>query len=260
MGCGWLGFPLAVSLIEKGYIVKGSTTSAEKKEVLSEARIQPYLIELSSKAIKGDIDGFLSGTDVFIVNIPPKLRGINSENFVLKILLLIENIKNHNVKKVLFISSTSVYTDDNSIVSEATQPRPQTESGKQLLEAEQKLQACPEFETTIIRFGGLIGGERHPIYFLSGKKNIKNPNAPLNLIHRDDCMAIIEKILATEKWGTVFNAVYPDHPSKKEYYSRKAAEFKLTPPNFDEATPSTGKTISSDKLIRELNYRFTTAL
>ena len=173
MGCGWLGFPLAVSLIEKGYNVKGSTTSAEKKEVLSEVGVQPYLIELSSKVIKGDIDGFLSGTDVFIVNIPPKLKGINSENFVLKVLLLIENIKNSNVKKVLFISSTSVYTDDNSIVSEATEPKPQTESGKQLLEAEQKLQACPEFETTIIRFGGLNRRRTTPDIFSLRQKKYK---------------------------------------------------------------------------------------
>jgi len=30
LGCGWLGFPLAISLIEKGYLVKGSTTSESK--------------------------------------------------------------------------------------------------------------------------------------------------------------------------------------------------------------------------------------
>ena len=30
IGCGWLGLPLAKSLLKKGYQVAGSTTSVEK--------------------------------------------------------------------------------------------------------------------------------------------------------------------------------------------------------------------------------------
>ncbi len=30
LGCGWLGKPLAVSLLDEGFNVKGSTTSEEK--------------------------------------------------------------------------------------------------------------------------------------------------------------------------------------------------------------------------------------
>jgi len=35
LGCGWLGKPLAVFLISKGYLVKGSTTSDEKLKLLA---------------------------------------------------------------------------------------------------------------------------------------------------------------------------------------------------------------------------------
>jgi nucleoside-diphosphate-sugar epimerase len=157
---------------------------------------------------------------------------------------------------VLFVSSTSVFSDDNSKVTEASIPNPDTESGKQLLEAEQLLQSNKNFETTIIRFGGLIGNDRHPIKFLAGRKNIENPDAPINLIHQDDCIGIIEAIVCHTELVEVFNAVAPIHPTRKEYYSQKAMELNLPLPEFEENKISTGKLISSDKIETVLNYKF----
>ena len=36
LGCGWLGKPLAISLLDEGYSVKGSTTSEDKLELLED--------------------------------------------------------------------------------------------------------------------------------------------------------------------------------------------------------------------------------
>ncbi|RZJ28768.1 MAG: short-chain dehydrogenase, partial [Flavobacterium sp.] len=47
LGCGWLGLPLAKSLIQKGYSVKGSTTSENKVDVLQANNIDPFVISLS---------------------------------------------------------------------------------------------------------------------------------------------------------------------------------------------------------------------
>ena len=41
LGCGWLGLPLAKSLLSKGYKVKGSTTSESKLEILENAGVLP---------------------------------------------------------------------------------------------------------------------------------------------------------------------------------------------------------------------------
>ena len=41
LGCGWLGLPLAKYFTSKGYIVKGSTTSIEKIEILKSFSIEP---------------------------------------------------------------------------------------------------------------------------------------------------------------------------------------------------------------------------
>ncbi|MDI1254604.1 MAG: SDR family oxidoreductase [Flavobacterium sp.] len=255
LGCGWLGFPLAQKLLQSGYAVKGSTTSPEKIALLKNSGISPFLISLEADGIQGTIGDFLSKSEILIINIPPKLRGPEAENFVSKINFLVPKIEKSNIEKVIFISSTSVYADDNSIVTETTKSIPDTESGKQLLEAESLLQKNPNFNTTILRFGGLIGDDRHPVKFLAGRENIDNPEAPINLIHQEDCISIILKIIEADCWNEIFNAAAPFHPSRKDYYSAKALQMQMELPKFNEK-PSFGKTIDSQKLIKILNYNF----
>ena len=256
LGCGWLGFPLAKALIGNGFSVKGSTTSCEKIVGLKQAGITPFLIELRENGINGNADEFLEESQVLIINIPPKLRGNSSENFVSKIKNSVPFIEKSKIKKVLFVSSTSVYSDKETVVTEETIPIPDTESGKQLLECEKLLQHNFHFQTTILRFGGLIGEDRNPIHFLAGRTNIENPNAPINLIHQEDCIGIILKIIESNCWGETFNAVAPFHPNREDYYSQKAKEYKLELPIFATSKPSVGKTILSDKLENVLKYQF----
>ena len=256
LGCGWLGLPLAKALTENGFSVKGSTTSSEKIARLEQAGITPFLIEIGENGINGNADQFLEESQVLIINIPPKLRGNSTENFVSKIITTIPFIEKAGIKKVLFVSSTSVFSDEDKVVTEETIPNPDTESGKQLLECENLLQENSHFETTILRFGGLIGEDRHPIYFLAGRSNIENPNAPINLIHKEDCIGIILKIIESNCWQETFNAVAPFHPNREEYYSQKAKEYNLEPPIFTHSKPSIGKTIFSYKLYNVLKYQF----
>ena len=263
LGCGWLGFPLAKSLLQQGFLVKGSTTTLEKMSVLENARINAFQIALSEEEIVGGMDAFLSNSEILIIDIPPKLRGNPSEDFVQKVKNLIPFIEKSSVAKVIFLSSTSVYSDSTSSeiseslsVTEMTEANPETESGKQLLEVEKVLKNNPNFNTTVIRFGGLIGEDRHPIKFLAGKENLENPEAPINLIHQLDCIGIITEILEKNCFGKTFNAVSPFHPTRKVYYSKKALELNLPLPKFDESKPSVGKIISSEKVLTVLEYEF----
>lgn len=263
LGCGWLGSPLATALIATDFSVKGSTTSQEKLSILEENKIQPFFVILSGvegslheNEIIGNMDVFLENSEVLIIDIPPKLRGNTTENFVAKIKTLIPFIEKSSVTKVLFVSSTSVYADDLSMVNEKTIPKPETEGGKQLLEAEKLLQNNKNFETTILRFGGLIGEDRHPIKFLAGRENIENPDGAINLIHQKDCIGIILKIIEINSWNQIFNAVTPFHPTREEYYTQKAIELNLIVPKFNKEKPSVGKVISSEKLMETLDYTF----
>jgi nucleoside-diphosphate-sugar epimerase len=256
LGCGWLGLPLAKALLENGFSIKGSTTSNEKLSLLKNSGIQPYLIALSENETIGNLSDFIENSKILIFDVPPKLRGSSTENFVSKIKNVIPFIEKSTVENVLFISSTSVYGEDNLIVTEETELNPDTESGKQLVQAEQLLQNNQNFKTTVLRFGGLIGEDRHPIKFLAGRTNIENPNAPINLIHQDDCIGIIQKIIELNSRDQVFNAVTPFHPSRKEYYTQKAVDLNLKLPEFNSENLTFGKTILSAKIENVLGYTF----
>jgi nucleoside-diphosphate-sugar epimerase len=264
LGCGWFGLPLAKSLLSKGYNVKGSTTSATKLKTLKEAEIIPFQIQLNEQEIIGNISDFLHETDVLIIAIPTGLRKeiLSSEmTFMNKMKTLIPYIEKSGIQKVLFVSSTSVYGDRFPIVeyTESTQTHPDTESGRQLVLSEKLLQSNIHFKTTVIRFGGLLGEDRHPIKFLAGRTQIENPDGPVNLIQREDCIGIIIKALdfaCKDKWGETFNAVAPQHPTRKTYYQKKAQQFNLPLPNFVEDTKSKGKIISSKKVETILDYSF----
>jgi nucleoside-diphosphate-sugar epimerase len=267
LGCGWLGLPLAKSLLSKGYQVKGSTTSESKLEVLKNAGILPFQIQLEEDQIIGNIENFLNETNVLVIDIPPGLRREtstpNEMTFVNKIKKLIPFIEKSGVQKVVFVSSTSVYDDSYPIVeiTEETKPNPDTESGKQLVIAEKLLQSNPNFKTTVIRFGGLLGDDRHPVKSLAGRTNVENPDAPVNMIEREDCIGIIEKSLDFAQddnweWNQTFNAVAPQHPTRKEYYHKKAQILNLPLPIFAENLESKGKMISSKKVETILGYSF----
>ncbi|VXB78407.1 NAD(P)-dependent oxidoreductase [Flavobacterium sp. 9AF] len=280
LGCGWLGLPLAKTLIENGFSVKGSTTSVHKLELLQEKGIQPYLIALYENTIEGDITGFLKDSEVLVIDIPPGLRKDTSISFVDRIKTLVTQIEKSEIKKVLFVSSTSVYEDVEIFstpleVTEETPTNPETESGKQLVEVEQLLLGNPHFQTIILRFGGLIGEDRHPIKYLAGKENVENPDGPINFIHQEDCIGIITAIInflldsarsdnkqrnkmlkKVQHDNIIFNAVAPQHPTREEYYHKKAKNMNLPLPIFVQNSMSKGKIISSAKIEKLLGYTF----
>jgi nucleoside-diphosphate-sugar epimerase len=263
LGCGWLGLPLAKALITNGFSVKGSTTSEGKLSTLKALDIDPFLIALNSKSTTGTIVDFLDGSETLIIDIPPQLRGKNNESsssnekiFVEKIKNLIPYIEKSTIEHVLFVSSTSVYGEVNATITEETIPTPNTESGKQLLQAESLLQNSANFKTTILRFGGLIGEDRNPTKFLAGKQNLENPETRINFIHQEDCIGIILKIISSDSWNEIYNGVSPFHPTRETYYTQKATELSLVLPKFDHSKPSNKKLILSDKVENVLGYSF----
>ncbi|MCF4100322.1 SDR family NAD(P)-dependent oxidoreductase [Gillisia sp. M10.2A] len=262
LGCGWLGLPLAKKLVEEYHDVKGSTTTREKMKQLSSIKITPYLLKLYEEGIQGDISSFLSDAEILIVDIPPGLRSNPEANFISKIGRLKTYIEKSGIKKVLFVSATSVYEDtaDFPIYTEESAANSEAENGRQLRVTEELLKDGKGFDTTVIRFSGLLGPGRHPVNYLSGKTGISSPEAPVNLVHLEDCIGVIMKVLEKDIWGETFNVAYPDHPTKKVYYTAIAKEKNLALPDFDGQTASKGKYIESVKLKELLEFEFTTPI
>lgn len=256
-GMGWLGQPLAHHFEILGYKVKGSVTKHEKAQQLKNKGFNVTTLMLTENGTQGTPVALLADTDILLVMIPPGLRGGSGSNYALKMAHFVSDIERFNVKKVVLVSSTSVYDDTQGVVTEDDRPLPELNAGKQLLEVEQLFSENVNFECTIVRFGGLIGGSRNPIRFLAGRKGLSNGSAPVNLIHRDDCIAILSKIVRKNFFGYLFNAVCPDHPSKKEYYTRQANELGLVPPEYeDNSDDIIFKQIDSSNIPKVLSYTF----
>lgn len=260
LGCGWLGFPVAEQLVDNGYKVFGTSTSKDKLKSLKAKGIVPFQISLSETGIFGDIDQFLSQIDALIVNVPPKLRGAESENYIEKMKHLLTAIKKNGVGHIIFVSSTSVYGKIEGEVTEETPPIPSTESGKQLLASEQLFIKDEDLKTIVVRFGGLIGPNRHPVTILSKKENPQGGNEPVNLIHLEDCIHLILTVLDRGYWGEIFNGVYPYHPLKKEYYASEAQKRGLPIPVFvDSDKVPSGKIVTSKNYL-DKQHTFTTSI
>jgi len=252
LGCGWFGFALAKKLISTGYHVKGSTTSPEKISRLEEAGIEFFLINLSAEANSADEAFFDS--DVIFICIPPKRNSAELASYPDKIKSVLENVRDERTKVVL-ISSTSVYGDENKIVNEITQTNPDTDSGRVIVAAEEILKSKYPNDYTVIRFAGLIGPERNPGRFFAGKTNVPNGLAPVNLLHQSDAVDIAITVLEKQAFGRIYNACSPTHPTRNDFYTKAANDSGLELPEF-LAEKTSWKIVESVNVPEFLEYQF----
>jgi len=254
LGCGWLGFPLATSLISEGFAVKGSTTSPDKLEVFKLAGIDPYLVRFNKFTLPPDLQVLLEA-ETLIIAIPPGRKnpdGFNNYRQMVK--FICESIPNTSISSIIFISSTSVYPNANNIVDEFSDIFPETESGKLLADSEILLRNLP-VRVMILRLAGLIGPQRMPGNFFAGKTQIPDGQAPINLIHRNDVINLIHFLIESPDASGIYNGCAPTHPTKTEFYTLAAEKENLELPQFIPEKIS-WKIISSVRLEPELNFRF----
>lgn len=240
LGCGWLGMTLAFELINKGYIVKGSATSNSNFDKLKAKLVRPFIIDIKHR--ENDISGFLL-SDILIISITSK----SIDDFK----NLIAKIENSKVRKVIYISSTSVYHNSNKVVTEASSVKVSP-----LTEIEDLFRNNDIFQSTIIRFGGLFGYNRQPGNFIKTGKKIENPEGYINFIHRDDCVRIIEKIIEENTWNKTLNACADSHPKRRDFYKKEFKKVGRPDPIFNEESLNAFKIVNSEKLKTLLDYKF----
>ncbi|MDG2150962.1 MAG: dTDP-glucose 4,6-dehydratase [Polaribacter sp.] len=240
LGCGWLGKSLAISLLDEGYSLKGSTTREEKLALLEDNNIEPFIVDISSFE---EFDDFLY-TDILIIAITSKdIDGFEH---------LIAQIENSSIQKVIFISSTSVYARANKVMTEDDEIL-----NTPLSTIENLFRENTFFETTILRFAGLFGGERHPSNWFNNGRKIPQPKGFVNMIHKEDCIAIIHEIINQNCWSQTFNACSNHHPTRREFYTIAKLSADCELPEFEENEVYEWKIISSKKVQEILGYTFT---
>lgn len=229
LGAGWLGIALAKHFVIKGCRVHASTTTATRLPELETCGTRPFIIDINS--LNQPLADFFN-VDVLVVCIPSK----QVDHFK----SLIEMINQTGIKKVIYVSSTSVYKNPSS----------------PLLLIETLFQSSDKFKTTVIRFGGLTGPGRNPGRFFRSGKVVRDPDAGVNLIHLDDCIGIIDAVIEKNVWGEVFNGVADTHPSKREFYSHAAKQADMSVPSFSEQQSEIYEPVSNQILKTKLNYQF----
>lgn len=252
LGAGWLGLPLTKHLISKGFLVKASVTSELKKNHLKQQAINAFNVVLSEFLIEGNICNFLEDLEVLIIAIPPKSHSCLLQN---KIKTLYQHPMLRAQTKIIFISSTSVFEDQSpfAVYYEQSNPNASNFSSIDLINTE-KFISHQKNPWIILRFGGLIGVNRHPVKYLSQKPQNLNPKAPVNLIDQSDCIRLIEAIINFDKYNVIYHGVNPNHPSRLVYYTQKAELLGYPIPNFSEQTVQIGKTILAEKTSKILNF------
>ncbi len=206
IGLGWLGQALYDELKAQGLEVFG-TRSADCNLLRD---------ELPAKAC-----------DVLFLNTPPLVE-LPPEVYAQK-------VSKSTASRIIFISSTSVYGMAQGEVDEDATPVPDTPGGKWLSQVETELRKMVGSRLLVIRPGGLIGGQRHPVFHLQGRSGVSGGNERVNLIHRADLIGIIRK---TPSEMSVVNAISPVHPLKSDYYIGWAQKLGLVPPTFKESVHS----------------------
>ena len=241
LGSGWLGLPLIKALKDAGFHVAASTRTESRLTALEDAGATAFLVDLG-KLSQASSDFF--DAELLIINITSKSVEHFSE--------LADIVALSRVEKVLFISSTAVYR--NAIVP-LSEDNGLENKQHPLYLIERLFCDNSGFNTTVIRFAGLVGTGRHPGRFFRARP-IKDPQAPVNLIYLDDCIGIIEAIVEQNAWGQVFNACADTHPTKQSFYTHAALMYGLNAPELGEQSDGPVKLIDNSKLKKELNYSF----
>jgi nucleoside-diphosphate-sugar epimerase len=265
LGCGWLGRPLGQHLVKQGHSVRGSTTTPEKLDRLRDDGIAPVLLTLDPD-LSGSDTGSLFESEILVLNVPPS-RG--SDDVKARHRRQIEAVRDAavegHVEWILFASSTGVYPSVEQTVTEDdvppgnpdTLPGSRRSTGEALVEVEGLLMnETPELDVTIVRLGGLYGGDRNPGRFLAGRTDVSKPGSPVNLIHQDDAVGVFTAIIEQNVRGEIFNACADEHPERHVFYPKAAEATGLEPPTFDMTDDTTGKLVSNQKLKTRLGYQF----
>ncbi len=250
-----MGYPLARRLVQLGYSVKGSTTTQEKLSSLEKSKIKAFHVTATPQ-LKGEgIDSFFQ-SKILILNIPFRHSLKDPNYYRQQIDSVIAHVEKSPIEFVIFASSTSVYPASTKLAVEDEPIVPDNPRSKTLRGIEQSLMANPKFQSTVIRFSGLYGGERRIGQILAGRKGVADGDSPVNLIHLEDCVEIVVEIIQKKVCGEIINACSDGHPTRKEIYTKAAIHYGLKPPQFADQPSRRSKIVSNSKLKEKLGYIF----
>lgn len=261
VGCGYVGRALGEVLHREGHHVIGTTTSPDRLDELRQSGITPCVLDIADR---DQLRQVLSDCDGVYLTLAPKKSGVDYRSIYLEAQeSLLSVLPSTTIRRIIYTSSTRVYgQDDGSWVDEDSPTEPQDEKGQVLLEVEKRLLGAASdsvrgdsvgsdpCSVSILRLSGIVGPRRDPadrIRKLAGTCR-HDGNQFINLIHRDDIVAVLHKILEISHTG-VLNLSDGKPIQRRELYDRVLKEAGLAAIDWTiTSSPSRGKRINSDRI------------
>lgn len=239
IGCGWLGQFVGKELKPQFEKVYASFRSEQTEIKLKQCGFDSFQLDLE-QGIENIPESAIKDTTHLIIAMPPFDRK-NPESYGDKLLKAASQFRPET--QVILTSSTGVYPAENKEFKEDYT----CSNNNVLCHAEHQMRSYFGDNLTVLRLGGLIGGQRHPIKFLSGKYMSNNGEEPINLIHRKDISRLIDYLFNREVKPGILNVSYALDMNKKTYYNTIAAKSGMSLPNWGSEQPK-HRIISTEKL------------
>jgi nucleoside-diphosphate-sugar epimerase len=253
VGLGWFGLPLAESLKAKGFEVLGTTTDDDKLKLLKEKSFHCLNLNLNQVVNQNEALNFFEECNFCVINIPPSKTNFSSYENQIKFLISFLP----SFCKVIFISSTGVYSDKIQTAVEDSKVLTDYNFTLQLFLTEKSLFSLLGEKLTVLRFAGLFGPNRNPSKYLAGKSDLANGKSPVNLVHLEDCIAFVEAVIENNTWGEIFNVCSTAHPSREGFYTFSCEKNNMSLPNFNTENETTiFKIVSNEKGKKRLNFKY----
>lgn len=255
IGCGWLGKALASTLLERGISVLATSSKLENVDKLNQLGIIAQQLTLPT-ASKPLIQHDVFTQQCIVIAITPQFKQGRTD-YADKIAQLVSAAEQRGkVQHIILLSSTGVYQGLEGNVDEESSLNLTADKVQILNTAEQSVLNFSQ-KGNVIRLAGLLGPERHPGKFILANKTRHNSMAPVNLIHQQDAIGLIDSLLQANSPQGIFNGVSDTHVSKQQYYQAAAKSLSLQSPVFSkEYSNETTKVVSGEKAKHILNYKF----
>jgi len=258
VGTGDIGGHLAESLVQQGHDVWGIRRSnkpvAEGVTVISaDVADAETLIDLPTEL------------DIVVYSVAsPVFSKEGYHNYYVKGLKnILKAVKDQSPKRVIFVSSSSVYHQmDGEWVDETSETKPSSFAGKEMLAAEEALNAA-NVPSTSVRFTGIYGPGRTRMIEQARHGGYCDPEPAVwtNRIHRDDCIGVLNLLINKSLAGETLDNLYlatDDEPAPLfdvlEWMKDRIGE--VDPDNDVGEVSRRANRRCSNKRLRALGYEF----
>jgi nucleoside-diphosphate-sugar epimerase len=258
LGHGFSARALSDLLLPQGWVIHGTTRSADKAAALKQEGIVPHVFP-------GDLSGPLEEATHLLISAGPDAEGDP----------MLRHLKD-DITRIAprlewagYLSTTGVYGNhDGGWVDEDTPLTPSTRRGKWRVAAEAEWQAIPDLPLHIFRLAGIYGPGRGPFSKVRNgtARRIIKPGQVFSRIHVEDIAQVLAASIAQPDPGAIYN-MCDDDPAPPQDVIAHAAELlgQPLPPEEDfetaEMTPmarsfyAESKRVKNDKIKTDLGVR-----